>query len=147
MEKKDKTVTEEKSVQKSLPDIIWDNIKDVKLEIFALPNQLVSNYCTPIKIEPTKLYLTTSASAVLPALETALKDRYVVEQLERYLCVSKIPNKIWGTMPFDEEEEQVEQPPKVSLKKVSSQRSIFDSMEKKPTAKDLSNAVKKNRRK
>jgi len=46
-------------------------------------------------------------------------------------------------MPFDEEEEQVEQPPKVSLKKVSSQRSIFDSMEKKPTAKDLSNAVKK----
>lgn len=43
-------------------------------------------------------------------------------------------------MPFDEDEEIIE--PKVGLKKVSAQKSIFDSMQKKPSQEDLDRKVK-----
>jgi hypothetical protein len=45
-------------------------------------------------------------------------------------------------MPFDEEEETEQTTQKVSLKKVSSQKSIFDSMPKKPTPEEFDQKVK-----
>jgi hypothetical protein len=44
-------------------------------------------------------------------------------------------------MPFDEEEESQDLTPKVGLKNVSSQRSIFDNLPKKPTQDDLTKKV------
>lgn len=50
-------------------------------------------------------------------------------------------------MPFDEEDDDSDQPSaqsqKVGLKKVSTQQSIFDSIPKKPTQTDLDQKVKK----
>lgn len=77
----------------SIADKIWNDIKEKKIEIFALPDQFVSNYCQPIIIEPSKLYLTFSVSAFLPALELALKDVYSVERMDKYICVSPIVKK------------------------------------------------------
>lgn len=77
----------------TLAETIWNNIKNKNLEMFALPKQMVNMYCEPIAIEPTKLYLTFTVSAVLPALETALKDLYSVERVDRYIVVSNIVNK------------------------------------------------------
>ena len=45
-------------------------------------------------------------------------------------------------MPFDEEEDDQESNPKKGLKKVSSQKSVFDGMPKKPTQVDLDSKVK-----
>jgi len=45
-------------------------------------------------------------------------------------------------MPFDEEEESVPQKPKIGLKNVSSQKSIFDSIPKKPSQEDFDKKVK-----
>lgn len=46
-------------------------------------------------------------------------------------------------MPFDEEEEiEIAAPKKSGLKKVSSQKSIFDDMPKKPTKQDFEKRVK-----
>ena len=44
-------------------------------------------------------------------------------------------------MPFDEEDDDLPVAPKVGLKNVSTQKSIFDSMPKKPTQEDLEKKV------
>lgn len=77
---------------KTVADEIWAAIKNIKIDMFALPDQLVSKYCRPVKIDPSKLFLTCSATAVLPALETALKGVYNVERVDKYICVTPIVN-------------------------------------------------------
>ena len=78
-------VTEKKL---STADKIWASIKDVKVEMFALPNQTVGRYCDPIAIEPSHCYLKFTTEAILPALELALKDKYDVERTDKYIKVS-----------------------------------------------------------
>lgn len=53
---------------------IWDEIRDLPIEMFALPRQFVFQYCDhlPFIVDPNKLYLVIKSSAVLPALETCL---------------------------------------------------------------------------
>lgn len=80
--------------EKNIADKIWEEIKDLKLEMFALPNQFVHAYYKPIAIEPTKLYLLLNTPAALPALELAVQGKYSVERLERYICVSPLAQKI-----------------------------------------------------
>jgi hypothetical protein len=92
MDKKVET-TERISKTLTVADKIWEDIKDVKLEMFALPNQFVNSYCEQIKIEPSKLYLTSKVSAVLPILEEALRGRYNVEKINKYIVVS-IPSDL-----------------------------------------------------
>lgn len=79
-------MTQEK--KKTNADKIWEEIKGKQLNMFALPGQVVSSYCTPTTVEPSKVYLTYTVSAVLPALEVALGPSYKVEQAGRFLTVS-----------------------------------------------------------
>lgn len=89
-----KTQEEVKNVEpKTIADRIWLDIKDIRLEIFSLPDQYVNMFCEPIKIEPSRLYLKSSAPALLTALELAVKGKYLVERLERYIRVSPIEQK------------------------------------------------------
>ncbi len=46
-------------------------------------------------------------------------------------------------MPFDEEPEEIEQTSKKGLRKVSSQKSIFDDQPKKPSQEDFENKVRR----
>lgn len=69
---------------------IWNEIKDKKIEMFALPDQFVCMHCHPVVIEPSKLYLLTNSSAVLPSLETAIGSGYSVEKLDKFVAVSKV---------------------------------------------------------
>lgn len=73
---------------KTPADLIWDEIKGLKIEMFALPGQLVEHYCTPVPVDPTKLFLTVTAGSVLPALEAVVSPKYSVEKQERFLVVS-----------------------------------------------------------
>ena len=59
---------------KTEAQLIWDEIKDLPIQMFGLPGQTVAQHCNPVWIEPTHLYVTIRASAALPALETALKE-------------------------------------------------------------------------
>ena len=68
---------------------IWNEIKNKKIEMFALPDQIVEKYCHLISIEPSKLYVIPSAPSVLPALETALGSKYTVSLAEKYLIVAR----------------------------------------------------------
>lgn len=71
---------------------IWNEIKDKEIFMFALPSQKVSDYCKPVTVEPSKLYLLTTASSVLPSLEAAIGRNYVVEVLDKYTVVSRVPS-------------------------------------------------------
>jgi hypothetical protein len=69
---------------------IWDTIKNKKIEIFSLPNQFVHMHCKPIEIEPSKLYVTTTITAMLPALEELLNGQYTVSQSNKYICIAPL---------------------------------------------------------
>lgn len=86
MEAKPEVKTDKK---KTNADKIWEEIKDVKVNMFTLPDQTVSMYCSPIAVEPTKLYLSFTVTSVLPALEFALGTSYKVEVVGRFIAVSK----------------------------------------------------------
>lgn len=68
---------------------IWSEIKDKSIEMFALPDQKVHQYCQPKLVDPTKLYLDITASSVLPSLEAAIGSNYTVELANRYVIVSR----------------------------------------------------------
>ena len=70
-------------------DKIWLEIKNKKIDMFSLPSQVVSQYCRPASIDPSKLYLIPSATSVLPALESALGEAYVVDRMERFITVAR----------------------------------------------------------
>lgn len=95
---------------------IWEEIQFLPMEMFALPNQTVSQHCEPLPfaIDPNRLYLSIRSSATLPALEASLhfftKDRqtqaaelakrghvlevkaYTVELADRFVVVSRAIN-------------------------------------------------------
>lgn len=69
---------------------IWDEIKNREIEMFALPDQRVWQHAEPILIEPTKLYLRTRSTSVLPSLETACGKKFTVELVDRYVTVARV---------------------------------------------------------
>lgn len=81
----------EKTVSEA--DKIWSEISNVPLEMFSLPDQTVSKYCKPVAIEPTKLYVTASVQAVVPALEAALGKRFTVEQAQKFIIIARKPKE------------------------------------------------------
>ncbi len=82
-------MSEEKKVNKTISDKIWEEIKDKKIDLFALPNQTVSMYCQPVNVNPSKLYLTYKASSVIAAMEETLGSSYKLEHAGNYITVSK----------------------------------------------------------
>jgi len=80
--------TIKKNEDDTVADMIWNAIKDKPIDVFALPNQIVSDYFKPVEIEPSKLYLSLSAPAAFPALETALGKSYVVDQDQKFVIVT-----------------------------------------------------------
>lgn len=80
--------------EKTEADKIWDEIKDKKIDMFALPDQIVSQYCDPAIVEPSKLYLRTTASSTLPSLEAAIGKNYAVELVDKYVVVSRVKTSL-----------------------------------------------------
>lgn len=68
--------TAEKVVEKTAAEQIWDKIKDLPIDIFALPDQTVQMHVTrDARLEkaiPDAVHVKLKSAAVLPALEEAL---------------------------------------------------------------------------
>lgn len=92
MSEKNTTEKSEKIV-KNVADKIWDEIKDLKIEMFALPDQRVHHYCKPVPVDPSKLFLVSTVGSVLPALESVLAPKYVVEKQDRFFIVNLAAKK------------------------------------------------------
>jgi hypothetical protein len=73
---------------------IWNEIKDLQVSVFTLPNQFVHQYCQPAPLDPSKLFLKFSVSAFLPALEEVIganreKSKYNLELQKNYIVISE----------------------------------------------------------
>ncbi|MFZ4795861.1 MAG: hypothetical protein ACOYMA_00110 [Bacteroidia bacterium] len=82
---------------------IWDHIKNMKAEYYALKDMTVESICLPLNIDPVSLYLELKGPAALRSVEDCLNldtmkawsgksvSKYVVELKDRFAVVSKNP--------------------------------------------------------
>jgi hypothetical protein len=102
-------VKEEKAVEQTVSSKLWDKIKDLPIDIFALPNQTIKDH---IKREegmeavfPNDVYVTLRSAAAYPALEEALGtaqarnqvrlakgERFELSQSARYTVIKVVSN-------------------------------------------------------
>lgn len=68
---------------------VWEEIQKYDINVFAM-NSKVSDYCEYVDIDPAKCYILCKATAVLPALETALNGVYTCSLVDKYVLVEKI---------------------------------------------------------
>lgn len=80
-------MTEEKTKLES--EKIWDEIKDLPIDMFSLPNQKVSDHVVKKPLPGNKLYVTLNSSAVITALEAAVAGRFDLEQADKYIIISR----------------------------------------------------------
>jgi len=76
------------TTNQTMAEKIWNDIKDRTISIFGLPGQTTAKYCSPIIVEPSKLYLNFTVGAALPALEEAFGKAYEVELVDRYITLA-----------------------------------------------------------
>lgn len=90
---------------KTVAQKIWDDIKDKPLDMFGVPGLTAVKYCQPIPVDPNKLYLGFTVSAVLPALELAYKGKYEVELVDRFIVLShkKVDQEDRSKLPLSEQ--------------------------------------------
>ena len=72
---------------------IWNEIKDRSIQMFGLPDQVVSQHCSPVPVEPSKLYVLIRSTATLPSLETAIADKFTVELADKWVIITRLPPK------------------------------------------------------
>lgn len=70
-------------------DIIWEEIRNIQISLFALPGKTVEQYCKRVSIEPNKCFLLQSVSSVLPALEEAIGNKYNCELMQKYIVITR----------------------------------------------------------
>lgn len=81
-------------------DQIWEEIKNLPLDVFALGKAKVQDHVFKIDLKGTDLYLKLSSSAVLPALESSISNqyltrgkRYQIEPAEGFVVVKRYTDK------------------------------------------------------
>lgn len=83
--------------KKSFANAVWDQIENRTMELFGLPNQLVSQNVTRADITPELLHLQLKSQAVLLPLEEILKTieyedgkTYEIENQTRYIVIKEV---------------------------------------------------------
>jgi hypothetical protein len=54
-------------------DKLWEKMRQLPLDIFALPDQTVEMHCKRVPLDPNSVHLKLKSTAVLPALEQSLR--------------------------------------------------------------------------
>lgn len=87
MDKSEKVEKVEKKITEA--DRIWNEIKGMSIDVYAIQNQVVEQHATMLPMPGDRLVLKLRSSAVLPALETAIGRKYEVELVEKYVIVKR----------------------------------------------------------
>lgn len=67
--------------KKSIATQIWQEIENVPLEIFGIPNQVVSMHLKPLNLEWGQVLLVIPrSSAVLPSLESTFCNKFLFKE-------------------------------------------------------------------
>lgn len=80
----------EKKVDVNESDKIWAEIKELPIDMFALPDQRIKNHAQRMKVTPTEVHLKLKSSSVIASLEAALGRKYELEVTEGYVIVRRI---------------------------------------------------------
>lgn len=70
---------------------IWEEIMNLPIQMFGLPNQFIFQHCTPVTVEPTRLYVTIRSTAALPSLEAAIAPAFQVELADKFVIIKRSP--------------------------------------------------------
>lgn len=100
MEDKTKTV---KNSSKTKADIIWDEIKDIEINIYALNNQTIEDHVVRKSIPGNVVFLHPKSPAIISILEEAIGDQFVVSVTNGGFITVERNN----VSPLEEEEEYV----------------------------------------
>lgn len=68
---------------------IWNEIKDIQLDLFGLPDQTIEKVCIPVDIEPSALYIQSNVGAVYAALEGALGKDFSIEMVGKFWVLNR----------------------------------------------------------
>lgn len=79
---------------KSEADKIWEEIKNLPIQMFGLPDQFVVQHVTPVPVEPTNLYVTIRSTAALPSLEAAIAPAFTVELADKFVIIKRVPKPL-----------------------------------------------------
>jgi hypothetical protein len=99
----------DKAVEQTAAAKLWDKIKDLPMDIFALPNQTVKDHAKREEgmdnVFPNDVYIILRSAAAYPALEEALGtaqarnqiklakgERFELSQSARYTVIKVIQN-------------------------------------------------------
>lgn len=100
------TKKDDKTVEKSEAEAIWDNISNLPIEMYSLPNQKVRDHISKLGAHGDALIVRPNSPAALPALEAvlaALEDKLQIQTAEGgYIMISKVPKPL-----VDEEEDYI----------------------------------------
>jgi hypothetical protein len=66
------TTNQPPAPQQSVADQIWAKIAHLPFPMFALPGKTVADYCKPVPIDPSRLFLSYKVGPVVPMLEEVL---------------------------------------------------------------------------
>ncbi len=58
--------------KKTKADVIWDQIKDLPVEIYALPDQTLKQHVERLQVTEDQVHLRIKSPAIVPALEESL---------------------------------------------------------------------------
>jgi hypothetical protein len=75
--------------QPKVADQIWAEIAKVDTQAYGLPGQTIDKFCTPIPVEPTKLYLKYTNSTIVAFMQEVLSTRYDVDLNGLYITVER----------------------------------------------------------
>jgi hypothetical protein len=67
---------------------IWEYIKNIKLNVFSLPEEYTHTYFTPVSLSEDKLLLSVKVWAAFPALENVIGDKYIVDRQDKFLIIT-----------------------------------------------------------
>lgn len=88
------TTTEQVALEpakKNKSQLIWESIKDLPIELFALPNQKVSMHCKYVPISNDVCFVQSTLTSFLPMLELAVSTKFNVEMQDKFILVSEKP--------------------------------------------------------
>lgn len=79
----------EKKADVNESDKIWSEIKDLPIDMFALPDQRVKNHVQRVKVTPTEVHLKLKSSSVVASLEAVLCRQFDLEISDGYVIVRR----------------------------------------------------------
>ena len=91
---KEQEKKQEKKQEATKADLIWDAIKGLRINMYSLPNQLVSNHVERVKVSNDQVHLKLKSTSVVASLNDVLPKIYKMdENVGEYTVISLLADE------------------------------------------------------